>query len=97
MNKSGVERVRAYNPISGPSIQDRHELMPIPYSEIERNTEAVLEKILDIINLFRLFFKIWIPAVILRNPDFSMLICYVPIKCRVVVFFAYIHSIKLNI
>ena len=28
----------------GQTIQPYHELFPIPYSEIERNTEAVLEQ-----------------------------------------------------
>lgn len=39
-----VERNRKYNPITGLTIEDHHNLWPIPYSEIERNTEAVIEQ-----------------------------------------------------
>lgn len=39
-----VEMNRKYNPASGKTIYDYHNLWPIPYSEIERNTEAVLEQ-----------------------------------------------------
>jgi hypothetical protein len=40
-----VERARAHNPVFvGHSIQDYHNLWPIPFSEIEANTEAVLEQ-----------------------------------------------------
>lgn len=38
-----LERVREYNPIAVP-IQEKHKLLPIPQSEIERNTEATLEQ-----------------------------------------------------
>ena len=37
-----VERTVAYNPVSSATIQDYHKLLPIPHSEIERNTEAEL-------------------------------------------------------
>jgi len=38
-----VQRTKAYNPIFvGNSMQDHHNLYPIPFSEIEANTEAVL-------------------------------------------------------
>lgn len=43
MNKF-IERVRQYNLIVAPVIDDHHSLFPIPHSEIERNTEAVLEQ-----------------------------------------------------
>ncbi|MDR1200120.1 MAG: RagB/SusD family nutrient uptake outer membrane protein, partial [Tannerellaceae bacterium] len=50
-----VERTRKYNTVyygkgdevfesAGTSIQDYHNLWPIPFAEIERNTEAVLEQ-----------------------------------------------------
>lgn len=39
-----VERNRKYNPVTGKSIENHHNLWPIPYSEIERNTEAVIEQ-----------------------------------------------------
>ena len=39
-----VERNRKYNPVTGKSIEDYHNLWPIPYNEIERNTEAVIEQ-----------------------------------------------------
>lgn len=39
-----VERVRKYNRIAGPSIDGHHKLWPIPFSEIERNTEAELRQ-----------------------------------------------------
>lgn len=39
-----VERNRLYNPISGKTIADHNNLWPIPFSEIERNTEAVIEQ-----------------------------------------------------
>jgi hypothetical protein len=44
-----VERVRKYNPFfngkySSHTIHDYHKLWPIPQSEIERNTDAVLEQ-----------------------------------------------------
>lgn len=39
-----VERNRKYNPVTGKSMENYHNLWPIPYSEIERNTEAVIEQ-----------------------------------------------------
>ena len=39
-----VDRNRKYNPKTGTSIQDYHNLWPIPYSEIERNVGAKLEQ-----------------------------------------------------
>jgi len=41
-----VDRTKRYNPMVAPEgyIKDFHNLFPIPYSEIERNTEAVLEQ-----------------------------------------------------
>lgn len=39
-----VDRARRYNPKTGPTIEDYHNLWPIPYSEIERNTNAVIEQ-----------------------------------------------------
>jgi hypothetical protein len=39
-----VERARKYSPLAGPTLQDYHNLWPIPYDEIEKNTEAVLEQ-----------------------------------------------------
>lgn len=40
-----AERTRMYNPeYVGATIQDYHNLWPIPFSEIEANTEAVLEQ-----------------------------------------------------
>jgi hypothetical protein len=38
------ERTVKYNTWDGPNMQPYHELFPIPYSEIERNTGAVLEQ-----------------------------------------------------
>ena len=39
-----VERNRMYNPATGKTIDDYHNLWPIPFNEIERNTEAVIEQ-----------------------------------------------------
>ncbi|MEB8344738.1 RagB/SusD family nutrient uptake outer membrane protein [Flavobacteriaceae bacterium KMM 6898] len=39
-----AERTRKYNPYSGTNVQDYHNLFPIPFSEIERNTLKVLEQ-----------------------------------------------------
>ena len=39
-----VERMREYNPILGPTVQDHHNLWPIPYSEIEKNLEGELKQ-----------------------------------------------------
>ncbi|CCH00421.1 RagB/SusD domain protein [Fibrella aestuarina BUZ 2] len=39
-----VERVRKYNPLNAPNIQDHHALFPIPFSEIEANKDAKLEQ-----------------------------------------------------
>lgn len=39
-----VERVRKYNRIANHSIDNHHNLWPIPFSEIERNTEAELRQ-----------------------------------------------------
>ena len=39
-----VERVRAHNPPLSSSIQDHHDLWPIPYTEIEKNIEEELEQ-----------------------------------------------------
>lgn len=39
-----VERNRKYNPKTGTTIQDHHNLWPIPYSEIERNVYATMEQ-----------------------------------------------------
>ena len=39
-----VDRNRKYNPKTGVSISDHHNLWPIPYSEIERNVFAVIEQ-----------------------------------------------------
>jgi hypothetical protein len=41
MNKL-AERVRLYNPISASSIQDFHNLWPIPQDVIDANLEAEL-------------------------------------------------------
>jgi hypothetical protein len=38
------DRNRMYNPYTGKTIADYHNLWPIPYSEIERNTTAKLEQ-----------------------------------------------------
>jgi len=38
------ERTVKYNTWDGPTIEPHNELFPIPYSEIERNTGAVLEQ-----------------------------------------------------
>lgn len=37
-----VERVRRYNKLNGPNIQDFHDLWPIPFSEIEANVNSPL-------------------------------------------------------
>ena len=39
-----ADRNRKYNPLSGKSIKDYHNLWPIPFSEIESNVYAVLEQ-----------------------------------------------------
>ena len=39
-----VARVRKYNPLNADEIQDFHNLWPIPYADIEANTDAVLEQ-----------------------------------------------------
>lgn len=39
-----VDRTERYNPFSGANIQAKHSLFPIPFSEIERNTQAVLDQ-----------------------------------------------------
>jgi hypothetical protein len=39
-----VERVRKYNRIAGGTIKDFNKLWPIPYSEIENNTEATIKQ-----------------------------------------------------
>ena len=39
-----VERVREYNPISSSSIQEYHDLWPIPQTEIDANIEADLSQ-----------------------------------------------------
>ncbi|WP_020603916.1 RagB/SusD family nutrient uptake outer membrane protein [Spirosoma spitsbergense] len=39
-----VERVKKYNPLNAPNIQDFHALFPIPFSEIQANTGAKLEQ-----------------------------------------------------
>ena len=39
-----VDRNRKYNPKSGPSISDFHNLWPIPFSEIERNIFAEIKQ-----------------------------------------------------
>ncbi|WP_339753663.1 RagB/SusD family nutrient uptake outer membrane protein [Algoriphagus aquimarinus] len=39
-----VERVKAYNPVTGDRIATHQNLWPIPFREIETNTEAVLEQ-----------------------------------------------------
>lgn len=39
-----VARVRKYNPLNSPNIKDYNNLLPIPYSEIEANKDAVLEQ-----------------------------------------------------
>ncbi len=39
-----VERVRKYNPLNFDDINDYNNLLPIPYSEIEANKDAVLEQ-----------------------------------------------------
>lgn len=46
LNRTGmlIERTKKYNRYSKTSIQEKHNLFPIPYSEIERNTEAKLEQ-----------------------------------------------------
>lgn len=42
--KKLIERVREYNPLNGPQIEDYHNLWPIPTAEIEANTDADLEQ-----------------------------------------------------
>lgn len=37
-----VDRNRRYNPKTGPTIEDHHNLWPIPYAEIERNVYSEL-------------------------------------------------------
>jgi len=39
-----VERVRLYNPISAPNIQEFHRYWPIPQEEIDANLEVSLEQ-----------------------------------------------------
>ena len=39
-----AERVRKYFPLLGRTYEDYHNLWPIPYGEIEKNVEAVLEQ-----------------------------------------------------
>ena len=39
-----IDRARIYNPIFGASIKEHHNLWPIPFSEIELNTESPLEQ-----------------------------------------------------
>ncbi|WP_259325028.1 RagB/SusD family nutrient uptake outer membrane protein [Parabacteroides merdae] len=39
-----AERKRKYNPKTGLTIEDYHNLWPIPYSEIERNVYATIEQ-----------------------------------------------------
>jgi hypothetical protein len=39
-----VERNRKYNPKTGVSISNHHDLWPIPFSEIERNVYAVIDQ-----------------------------------------------------
>ena len=39
-----VERAQKYNPYVGDSYESYNDLWPIPYDEIEKNTEAVLEQ-----------------------------------------------------
>lgn len=39
-----VERTRKYNPQTGKTIDDYHNLWPIPFSEIERNIYATIEQ-----------------------------------------------------
>ena len=39
-----VDRNRRYNPKTGTSIEEHHNLWPIPYSEIERNVYEVIEQ-----------------------------------------------------
>ncbi|MEM1134366.1 MAG: RagB/SusD family nutrient uptake outer membrane protein [Bacteroidota bacterium] len=43
MNKL-VERVRKYNPVSAPSIQEHHNLWPIPQDEIDANIEVSIRQ-----------------------------------------------------
>ncbi len=38
------ERVVAHNPYNAGDIQPHHELYPIPHSEIEANTDVILEQ-----------------------------------------------------
>lgn len=39
-----ADRIRTNFPLLGATIQDYHNLWPIPYGEIEKNVEAVLEQ-----------------------------------------------------
>jgi hypothetical protein len=39
-----LDRVRKYNDLNADDIQDKHALWPIPFSEIEANTDVVLEQ-----------------------------------------------------
>lgn len=39
-----VERVKKFNALSGPTIQDYHALFPIPFSEIQANKDGKLEQ-----------------------------------------------------
>lgn len=39
-----LERTRLYNPEAGPNLSEKHTLLPIPQSEIDRNSGAVLEQ-----------------------------------------------------
>ena len=44
LNRTGklLERTKLYNPVSGPTMQDFHNLFPIPQAEIDANKEAEL-------------------------------------------------------
>ncbi|AGA77938.1 RagB/SusD family nutrient uptake outer membrane protein [Echinicola vietnamensis] len=46
LNRMGklVERTKMYNPQSGPSIQEHHELFPIPQTTIDANIDAPLKQ-----------------------------------------------------
>ncbi|MDN3669542.1 RagB/SusD family nutrient uptake outer membrane protein [Echinicola jeungdonensis] len=46
LNRMGklVERTRLYNPQSGPSIKDYHNLFPIPQSTIDANIDKMMEQ-----------------------------------------------------
>jgi hypothetical protein len=39
-----LERTRLYNPEAGPNLMEKHTLLPIPQSEIDRNSGSVLEQ-----------------------------------------------------